>query len=217
MTDPETSVTPTQPAAPDLEALRDEKVIPVARGVLVDMAGEISSTDVNEDTDFTSILVKILRRGLAADLNLVTDNPYVFQLILGSYSAFSSIIQKCKFSEAQDIRYSNIGRELMGILSSTDVPMGTKVTAKEQEAAFEAVQDQIQAIVDREKLTWLEMKYIMEGLFRSLKSTEQLYNNNVDLSVKRMEAKILGLEDITDLTMSKLDATLQAEFVEAGV
>lgn len=214
MTDPETSVTPTQP---DLEALRDEKVIPVARGVLTDMAGEISSTDVNEDTDFTSILVKILRRGLAADLNLVTDNPYVFQLILGSYSAFSSIIQKCKFSEAQDIRYSNIGRELLGILSSTDVPMGTKVTAKDQEAAFEAVQDQIQAIVDREKLTWLEMKYIMEGLFRSLKSTEQLYNNNVDLSVKRMEAKILGLEDITDLTMSKLDATLQAEFVEAGV
>lgn len=201
-------------AGPDLEVLRDEKVIPVARGVLQDMAGEIASTDVNADTDFASILVKILTRALAADLNLTTENPYIFQQILGAYAAFSSVVQKCKVSEAQDVRYSNIGREMLVLLANSNVPMGTKVTPEEQETALEAIKPELEAIFAQENLTWLEVKYILEGLFRSLKATEQLYSSNVEMSVKRMEAKILGIEDMTDLSMTKLNETLQADFAE---
>ncbi len=207
--------TNTVPPEVDLETLRDARVVPVAQAVLVDMAGEIASTDVNADTDFTSVLVKVIQHALAADLNLTTENPYLFQLILGAYGAFSTVVQKCKVADAQDLRYGNIGREMMGLLAGANVPMGTKITSDEQIKALEVIQPQLEAVFARENLTWLEVKYILEGLFRSLKATEQLYTNNIGRSVDRMECKILGIEDKTDLSMKKLDATLQADMAEA--
>lgn len=211
----EAAPVPTEPAAPDLEALRDEKVVPVARGVLTDMAGEIAATDINAATDLTSVIIKILKRGLAADLNVTTENPYVFQLVLGAYAAFSGTIQKCKVTDTPDARYGKIGGELLTLLANANVPMGTKVIKQEQEAATDALQSQIEDIFARENLTWLEVKYILEGLFRSLKSIEQVYSSNIELSVKRMEAKILGLGDMTDLSMAKLDEMLQKDFSQA--
>lgn len=196
----------------DLEALRDEKVIPVVRGVLTDMAGEIASTEINANTDFTSLLTKVLQRGLNADLNLTTENPYVFQLVLSVYGAFSSVVQGCKVADTPDERYGSIGRELLTLMASVEVPLGGKTTPDAQATALKVLQPQIEEIFARENLTWLEVKYIMEGLFRSLKATEQLYSSNVERCLKTMEAKILGIEDMTDLSMKKLDQTLQAGF-----
>lgn len=201
----------------DLEAQRDERVVPVAQGVLADMASEIASTDVNSDTDFTAILVKILQRTLAADLNLITENPEIFKNILGVYSAFSTVVQKSVHASDEDVRFGKIGREMMALLVKANIPMGMKATPALQAAAAEAIQPDLEAIFARENLTWLEIKYILEGLFRSLKSIEQLFSVNVERSVKHMEAKILGIDDMTDLTMGKLDETLKAEIATKDV
>ncbi len=199
---------------PTAEELRDERVVPVAQGVLADLASEVSAADINKETDLTSIVIKVLKRGLAADLNLVTENPYVFSLVLGSYSALSTVVQKCRLTDTDDARFGKIGGEILSLLVNANVPMGAKVTKAQQEEAAEVVQPHLEEIFAREKLTWLEVKYIMEGLFRSLKSIEQVYMSNIELSVKRMEAKILGLEDMGDLSMSLLDATLQKDMSE---
>lgn len=204
----------TADAGPDLDALRDERVVPVAKGVLQDMAAEMSTADLSKDTDFTSLLIKILHRTLDADLNLTTENPYVFQLILGAFTAFSTVLQKTKITPTDDVRYSKIGRELLILFAGVDVPMGTKVAPTDQEAAIATIQPQLEAIFERENLTWLELKYILEGMLQSFKLNEQMFSGNVQRSVEKMEAKILGIEQMTDLTMSKLDATLKAEIVD---
>lgn len=201
-------------AGPNAEQLRDERVVPVVQGVLRDMAEDIAATDVNANNDFTSLLVKILTRGLEADLNVTTENPYMFQLVLNAYSAFSAAVQECKVADAQDERYGRIGKEMMGLLVKANIPLGTKVTPEEQKAATDIVKPELEALFLRENLQWLEVKYILEGLFRALKGVESLYSSNIDLSVQRMEAKILGISEMSDLTMKKLDETLQADFAE---
>ncbi len=91
--------------APTLEELRDAKVVPVAQGILEDIAGEVAGTDVNKATDFTSVIIKILKRALAADLNVTTENPYLFQLALGAYGALSTVVQKSKIADIDDARF----------------------------------------------------------------------------------------------------------------
>lgn len=195
----------------DLEEVRDRRVLPVVKGVLADMAGDMASVDVTANTDFTALLIKILHRALDADLNLTTENPYVFQLVLDTYSAFSTVIQGCDIKSVDDARFAKIGKEFMAILSSVDMPLGKSAKKEDQAKAMEAAKPQIEALCAAEGLTWLEVKYITEGLFRSLKSVEQLFTSNVTRSLERMEAKILGIDDMSDLTMKKLDETLKAD------
>lgn len=201
-------------AAEDLDAIRDARVVPVAKGVLQDIAAEMSTADLSKDTDFTQLLIKILHRSLDADLNLTTENPYIFQLILGTFTAFSTVLQKAKITPTDDVRYAKIGREMLVLLAGVDVPMGTKVTPADQEKAIEAIQPQLEAIFEREKLTWLELKYILEGMLQSFKLNEQMFSGNVQRSVEKMEAKILGIDQMTDLSMKKLDDTLKAEIAD---
>lgn len=196
---------------PDLEALRDERVVPVARGVLKDIADGKPATGEDQTSEFQELRMKILKRSLDADLNLTTDNPYIFQLVLGAFGAFSSVIQRATFAQQQDEKFSRIAHEAMALLVSVEVPMGTKVKAEEQIAALEAILPQLNDLFARENITWLEMKYILEGMFNALKITESTFTNDVTHSLHTMESKILGVQDLSDLTMRKLDETLQAD------
>lgn len=200
------------PAVPDLEQLRDDRTVPVAIGVIADIANDESMMNIKDQADFTGVLMSILKRALDADLNLTTDNPYIFQLVLGAYGAFSSVIQKAKMPDADDERFAKISQKLLKLLVAANIPMGRNVTPQDQEKAAESIQPQLEEIFASENLTWIEVKYIMEGLFRTLKGVESLYQRNVDMSLQRMEAKILGVESMTDVTMQKLDETLKADF-----
>lgn len=202
------------PVVRDYEKERDDRVIPVAVGVISDIANDESMMNIKTQADFTEVLMKILKRALDADLNLVTDNTYVFQLVLGAYGAFSSVVQKAKMPEADDERFAKISQKLLQLLVAANIPMGGKVTAQEQEKAAAVIQPQLEEIFANENLTWLEIKYIMEGLFRTLKGVESLYQRNVDLSLQRMEAKILGVEAMSDVTMSKLNTILKTDASE---
>lgn len=202
---------PTEPVEPNLEAQRDERVVPVARGVLKDIADGKPATGEDQTSEFQEVIMKGLKRSLDADLNLTTDNPYIFQLVLGVFGAFSAVMQKATFAQQQDEKFARIAHETMALLVSVEVPMGTKVKAEEQIAALEGILPQLNELFARENITWLEMKYILEGMFNALKTTEASFMNSVAQGLQRMEAKILGIQDLSDLTMRKLDETLQAD------
>lgn len=202
------------PIQPSLEEIRDQRVAPVVKGVLEDLAASLPTTDITPQSDFTTVLIKVLQRTLDADLNLTMENPYVFQLALGVLSAFNDVVMECKKADPQDERYARVASRMMALMVSANVPIGMKVTADAQKEALRAIKPQLEEIFLAESLTSLEVSYILEGVLRSFKMIEQLFSGNVDRSVNRMEAKILGLEDITDLSMKKLDETLQRDIKE---
>lgn len=196
---------------PDLEVLRDELVVPIAREVFADIAKSMPSETEEANADYTELLTGILTRSLNADLNLTTDNPYLFQLVLGVYGAFSTTVQKCSMPKVDEERFSRIAGQMMRMVAGASVPMGKDVTPADQETALEAIQPELEALFARENLTSVEITYILQNIFRSLKTTQELFSGNIDRAVNRMEAKILGLNDLTELTMSKLDETLKAD------
>lgn len=199
----------SEPAeGPNLEQERDDRVIPVVRGVLADLAGIETSVDVNDRSQFTNVIVSILKRTLAADLNVQMDTSYVFQLALTAFGALNQFAMSCKMADSQEERYSRIAHEMMQLLSSANVPIGMRVNTPDQVAALEVIRPQMEAIFARENLTKFELSYILEGLLNAFKVTESVYAQNIDDSVKRMEAKVLGIDDMSDLTMNKLDWAL---------
>lgn len=210
---PEPVVDPVPAVEPsvDLEADRDARVAPVAQGVLEDIATETTIASADNKTDFTGIISKLVNRTLDADLNLTTENPYIFQLVLGTYGALSNVIQSSKMVAIDDLRFSRIGAQILTLLANAKVPMGTKVKTEDQIAALQAIVPDLEAIWAAENLTWLEIKHILEGVFRSLKALESNFSTNIDAAVKIMECKILGIADMSDLTMKKLDETLRAD------
>lgn len=204
------------PAEPvrNLDQERDDRVIPVAQGVLEDLAGQTASLDINDKSEFTNVIVKILNRSLDADLNVVQDNPYVWQLIISVFGAFTQVVMDSKMADSQDARYSSIAHEIMTLLAGAKVPMGMKVTTQDQVAALQSIKPQLEEIFAREMLTRLEVTHILEGLMNAMKVTNQVFENNVNSATNRMEAKILQIDDLSDLTMKKLDSTLKTSIEE---
>lgn len=204
------------PVAPtrDLDKERDDRVIPVAQGVIEDLAGQTASLDINDKSEFTNVIIKILNRSLDADLNLVTDNPYVWQLIIGAFGAFTQVVMDSKMADSQDARYSKIAHEIMSLLAGAKVPMGMNVKTQDQVDALQSIKPQLEEIFAREMLTRLEVTHILEGLMNAMKVTNQVFENNVRNAVDRMEAKILQIDDMSDLTMRKLDTTLKTSIDE---
>lgn len=202
------------PPGPDLDAERDARVAPVAQGVIEDLAGQNTGVDVNNRSEFTNVIVKILKRSLAADLHVSTDNSYIFQLVLGAFGAFNSVVMSAKMADPQTERYAKIAHEMMELFAKANVPMGMKVKSEDQIAALQSIKPQLEEIFAREMLTNLEVTYILEGLMNALKVTEQVFGQNIENSIKRMEAKVLQLEDIDDLTMNKLDWALTTNIEE---
>lgn len=211
---PPTHEVPEVAPIPDLEKERDDRVIPVAQGVLEDMAGQSATVNVNNRSEFTNTIVSILKRSLAADLNVTTDNPYIFQLVLGAFGAFNNVVMDSKMADMQDERYSKIAHEMMLLLASAKVPMGMRVKSEEQIAALQSIKPQLEEIFAREMLSKLEVTYILEGLLNALKVTHQVYQQNIEDSIKRMEAKVLKIDDMNDLTMKKFDWALSTNIEE---
>lgn len=192
----------------DLDKLRDEKCIPVARGVLIDMAAELMPTTGVSRAELQPVIMKILQRSLDADLNVLQENPFVFQLILGVLSGLSTTVQSCNTVAIDDARYGAIGKRILGIVATADIPMGKTLTPEEIETHFAAVKEQLNALFTEEKLSWLEVKYIMDSIFGAFKVTQQIFSENVEMSTHRMEAKLLGIGSMDELTMKTLDKAL---------
>lgn len=203
---------------PDLDQLRDEKVVPVARGVLIDMATDLLPEDGNIGTTYAGMVLKITQRALDADLNVVQENPYLFQLVLGALSTLNKAVHTMELTPIDEIRYMGIGRKVLSILATVDLPMGGKVkmTDEEEMAAFAPAKEQITALFAAEKLNLMEVKYIMDQIFDSFSAVQTTFMTAVASFSQRAEAKALGLEDFGDLSMKKINDVLTTPVPVAG-
>lgn len=194
----------------DLDKVRDEKVVPVAHAVLNDMALLMVPEDASEKVDYNPIVLKILERTLDADFNIATENTYLFQLLLGALSGLNQAVQGCRYVRIDDVRYGKIGKKILSILATADIPL-VGATPEEIVKAFEPVQEQLNVLIVEEKLTLIEVKYIMDNIFSGFDMVNSGFNASVADSSARAEAKLFGIETMPDLTMKQLNQVLTGD------
>jgi|SRR5665213_220642 len=193
----------------DLEKLRDEKCIPLAHAVLADAAIDMIPQDANDKVDYNPIVTKINEKTLAANTNLTTENPYIFQLILGVFSGLNAAVQKAPVVPIDDIRYGRIQRQFLQYIvdAGDSIPMGS-VTPEAMALAFAPVTEKIYALITKEKLSMMEVKYCMDNIFTSFDMVTNIFAGSIEQHMKRAEAKLFGVVDMTDLDMKTLNDVL---------
>lgn len=196
----------------DYEKERDERVIPVARGVLTDMAVDLIPQD-GAEANYGPVVMKIMKRALAADLNLTTDNPYIFQLLLGLISGLNAAVIQCATIPIDDARYGRIAKQILDIIATSDISLGN-IAPEQTTKEFEPVKDRLNALFAAEKLNWMEVKYVMDSVISAFKEMEQTFSLNIDRSLQRAEAKAMGVEHMSDVTMVKLNDFLVTPMVK---
>lgn len=189
-----------EPVEIDLEKQRDDKCIPVAHAMFADIATDMISPDANIEVDYNPVLTKLLGKAVEADLNLVTENPYVFQLMLGMLSALNKTVQECEVTPIDDVRYGEIARKILTIVSEANVTVG-EVTPEQTSADFLPVKERLNALFAEEKMSFMEIKYVMETIFKSFETVQTFFMTAVDQSVVKLEERLMDIESINDITM----------------
>lgn len=189
----------------DLDKVRDEKCIPIAREILKDMTTDLVGE--NEVADFKPLILKTLKRTLDADLNIAMEVPYLFQLILGVLSGLNGAVHKSSPVKIDDVRYASIVRRLLTMVSDANIKMGA-VTPEESAKEFEPLVSKFNDLFSAENLSFVEIKYVMDSIFDSFKSATDLFNKSLEESSQKAEAKLFGVDTMSDLTMGKLNSVL---------
>lgn len=191
----------------DLEKIRDEKCVPIAQTVLKELAESmIPSTD---DPDFSHkpSAIKVLSLFLAEDLNVISDTPYIPQLILGVLAGCNLALQDPEVvTPPDDTRFNIIARKVLAIVAEADIRMvGSKEESIED---FIPVKEKLKALFAEEKMTTLEVKYVMDNIFDSFTSVNNIVSSSLQSSTERAEAKMFGIESMSDLSTKKLNEVL---------
>jgi hypothetical protein len=207
---------PPKTDQPDLDKLRDEKCIPIAREVLADMATSLVAEDANDKIDHNPIILKILKKALDNDLNISMEVPYLFQLILGVFSGLNSAVQKTSPVPIDDVKYGAVAKKILSMVSEANVRMGG-VTPEETATDFAPIMEKLNAYFKEQNLSFLEIKYVMDNIFQSFTRVNNLFNENLAGNSARAEAKLFGIESMSDLTMRRLNDVLIAPILPKDI
>jgi hypothetical protein len=195
---------------PNLEALRDERCIPIAYNVIEEMATNFMPEGSNFQTiDARESASKFLGFMLAADLNVATEASYVPQLILGALAGLNLTVQSCDAIPTDDVRYTSIARKILGFVSEAKVQL-TNMTPEQTIAAYAPIKEKINALFAEEKLSVLEVKYLMDGIFNSFTALNNTVSVSLEQSTAQAEAKLFGIDAMSDLTLKKVNDVLIA-------
>lgn len=205
----ETPVVPETPV-PNLDELRDQHCLPVAQGVLEDIAEKLLPEVIDGTFTWTPLVTKILERSLEADLNITTEVSYIPQLVLSALSGLNTAMQDCEATPVDELRYVGIAKKLLVMIAEAHLTL-TKIKPEEQVLEFAPIKEKISILVKEENLNRLEVKYIMDMVFESFKRVSSIFEHSLGQSVARAESKIFGVESMSDVTMKKLDGFLKAE------
>lgn len=204
---PAEATAPT-PVEPDLETLRDEKCIPLARKIITDLGTYMIPEDASQKIDLNPLILRIMQSNLDADTNIATENPYIFQLVLGALAGLNAAVQRCDVPTIDDVRFGKIQKKVLDIVSEANITLGS-VTPEESEADFKVVVEQLNVLFKEENLSYIEIKYFMDQIFSLWSQTTDFYNGLVAQQSEKAEAKLFGIEVMSDLTMKKLDEALR--------
>ena len=192
---------------PDLEAARDEKVVPAARDILADMVTDLMVENPDAPGAYNPLLLKILQKMLDTDMNITMEAQYVFQLLLGAFSGLNTTLHSLELAPTDDARYIAIAKKVLGILSEANVRF-TKVTPEETAADFAEAKIKLQTLFTEEKLTKLELRYIMDNVFESVKTVNNSISEALAQSTDKAEAKVFGIGSMSELTLGNINKIL---------
>lgn len=197
-------------AEPNLDKMRDERVVPLVHDTLHDLAELLIPEDASKEVNFNPLILKILERTFGADLNITTEVSYLFQMILSVLTVLNTTVQKTTTVPIDDVRYGAIAKKVLAIVAGEQFRLGQDVKPEELQADFAPVQEKINALFAEEKLTMLEVKYIMDNIFSSFTAVHNGFQSSLEQSAARAEAKLFGVDNMNDLTMKKLNEILTA-------
>lgn len=187
----------------NLEIQRNERCVPVVREIL-----KTFSTDLmNIDDNYNNVVIKTLGTMLEADLNTTTEVSYVSQLILGVFSSLNQAIQTCDMIENDDQRYNRITHRILSIVSEANIRL-VDTSPEDILADFAPVKIELNDLFVMEKLTRLEVKYIIDNLLSSFTSVNNLVGIQVEGAIQRMTEKAVGVETMSDISLKKIDTFL---------
>lgn len=176
----------------DLDKLRDEKVLPMVNECLGTVAELGFPGEVEGQTDLRPVGEKLLKTMLDADLNHLTEAPYLFQNMLTNLSTLNKVIQEATFIAIDDARYNEIAKKAFSFVTLGETEM------------LEAVNK----LFDEEKLNKFEVSHVTNLIFSTFKAVQQTVMSSVDTSMKKAEEKIWGC-DIEQVTMKMIDEKLK--------
>lgn len=197
--------TQTAQAQPDLDKLRDEKCVPIARAILNDLAAGLFPE--SGTLDYPGLTKQSMERLLEADANVTSEVPFVYQLTLAALTGLNTAIQVAPTEPTDDARYSRIIRQLLGIIATANV---TLTGASPDEAEYAPVKEQVAALFAEEKLTSIEVMYIVSNLFAAFNTAQNYVQMHVEGLMKKAEEKLFAVQDMTDLSLKKLDEVLKS-------
>lgn len=188
----------------DLEKKRDERCFPIAMNIFKELPLGLMVDDVKQK----ELQLKSLSAMLSADLNVSIEVSYVSQVILGVIAGLNATIQTCGLLNDEE-RYDSIAREILEIVAGeiSNITLG-KVTPEDVTRDFVGVKDKLISLFKRENLSQIEVKYVMDNVFTKYTVLNNAVQNSITDSTRRMESKILGIDDMSDLTLKKLNEEL---------
>lgn len=193
-------------AEPNLDALRDERCIPVAKEVLKLISTELIAETADQSIDKTDLARKVLVLMRDADLNTTTETTYVPQLILGALAGLNAAVQAATVYPIDEERLNAIACRILVKLAETDIDLTKK--AEENMEGYAPIKEFLNETFALEELTYIEIKFIMDKIFMSFTVLNNLVSGSLEDSMKRAEEKLFGVEAMSDITMKKLDAVL---------
>jgi hypothetical protein len=185
----------------DLEKVRDDKCVPVVRAILAEMPATLLADNIDP------LVLSILQKALDTDMNITTEAQYLFQLLLGGFSGLNTTLHSLSLEPVNDVRYTDISQKILQILSDANVRL-TGVKADDIVKDFAKAKVQLQELFTTEKLTLIDLNYIVEKIFTAVTVVNNKVQENLASSTARAEAKIFGVESMSDVTVKHVNDVL---------
>ena len=186
----------------NLEQERDARCFPVTQAIL-----EGISKNLLEEDGVKTTALATLELLLQQDLNVTTDVSYIPQLVLGALSGVNAAVQVCDMVPLDTEKYNNVAKKILIILADAKIKIG--FNPDEVSTVFAGVKDKMSALFLEEKINSLEVKHIMDNILSAFGAFNNLLSSSIEMSMEKATAKLLGLEETSDLTMKKLDEVLK--------
>lgn len=189
----------------DLDKVRDDICFPIVRNIFKEFPDGL----IVDDEMQKQLQLKALSAMLSADLNIVQEVAYVPQLMLGILAGLNLTVQLTNPVNDEE-RYQEIARKMLKFIVEDidNIPLGT-VTPEEIAKAFQGVKLKLDKLFfEEENLSRIEVKYVMDLIFTHFNTFNNEISSSITKSTEKMEAKILGIESMSDLTLKKLNEEL---------
>lgn len=189
----------------DLGKEQTDRVLPVAQGVLEDMATMLIPED-GVSFDMAPLELATIHRMLVGDLNITTEVPLAFQYVVSGLTGLTQALAECTYYEPHtQADYAAASRKILAII--TKAQLGDTATAAE---SLKSAKAELEALFAEKKLSAIDVRYIVNSIMSSYQTMQLGAEKSIEESMARAQAKAFGVEDTVDVTVGQLDKYLNS-------